>query len=72
MGKSTVNWDSQETWQRVVAAIIATGVKVCCDQVLLDYLLSPLTAQQIDYKQVALHFGTTYGTPAPSVPMAVY
>ncbi|GIZ47911.1 hypothetical protein CKM354_001098800 [Cercospora kikuchii] len=43
MGKSTVNWDSQETWQRVVAAIIATGVK-------------------IDYKQVALHFGTTYDT----------
>ncbi|KAI5364943.1 hypothetical protein Slin15195_G044810 [Septoria linicola] len=43
MGKSTVDWNSQETWQRVVAAIIATGVK-------------------IDYKQVALHFGTTYDT----------
>ncbi|KAF2208432.1 hypothetical protein CERZMDRAFT_101499 [Cercospora zeae-maydis SCOH1-5] len=43
MGKSTVNWDSQETWQRVVAAILATGIK-------------------IDYKQVALHFGTTYDT----------
>lgn len=28
MGKSTVNWESQETWQRVCAAIIATGVKV--------------------------------------------
>lgn len=28
MAKGTVNWDSQETWQRIVAAIIATGVKV--------------------------------------------
>ncbi|EMF11810.1 uncharacterized protein SEPMUDRAFT_156743 [Sphaerulina musiva SO2202] len=27
MAKGTVNWDSQETWQRIVAAIIATGVK---------------------------------------------
>ncbi|CZT21594.1 uncharacterized protein RCC_07458 [Ramularia collo-cygni] len=40
---TTVNWDSQETWQRVVASIIATGIK-------------------IDYRQVALHFDTTYDT----------
>lgn len=25
----TTNWDSSETWERVVAAILATGVKVC-------------------------------------------
>ncbi|KAK5121934.1 hypothetical protein LTR85_004506 [Meristemomyces frigidus] len=28
MAGGTTNWDSTETWQRVVAAIIATGVKL--------------------------------------------
>lgn len=31
----TVNWDNVETWQRVVAAIVATGVKVCLLQVII-------------------------------------
>ncbi|QIW98483.1 hypothetical protein AMS68_004001 [Peltaster fructicola] len=28
MGKAGVNWDSTETWQRLVASIIASGVKL--------------------------------------------
>lgn len=28
MAKGTVDWNSPETWQRAVAAILATGVKV--------------------------------------------
>ncbi|KAK3710626.1 hypothetical protein LTR37_010254 [Vermiconidia calcicola] len=28
MAKSTTNWESAETWQRVVASILATGVKI--------------------------------------------
>lgn len=39
MAKGTVNWDSQETWQRIVAAIIATGVKVSEPFLLLLFLL---------------------------------
>lgn len=31
----TVNWDNVETWQRVVAAIVATGVKVCLPLVII-------------------------------------
>ncbi|EME81738.1 uncharacterized protein MYCFIDRAFT_87101 [Pseudocercospora fijiensis CIRAD86] len=37
MGAGKVNWDSQETWQRVVAAIIATGVKVDLKQTALYF-----------------------------------
>lgn len=40
MAKGTVNWDSQETWQRIVAAIIATGVKVS-----EPFLLLPLISE---------------------------
>lgn len=29
MAGKTTNWESTETWQRVVASIIASGVKVC-------------------------------------------
>lgn len=29
MANGKVDWDSQATWQRVIAAILATGVKVC-------------------------------------------
>ncbi|KAK3717746.1 hypothetical protein LTR37_005517 [Vermiconidia calcicola] len=28
MAKGTTNWESAETWQRVVASILATGVKI--------------------------------------------
>ena len=28
MAKGTTNWDNVETWERVVASIVATGVKV--------------------------------------------
>jgi hypothetical protein len=64
MGKATVNWDSQETWQRVVAAIIASGVKVQdldSEATTLSLSLTD-TSSQIDQKQVALYFGTTYDT----------
>ena len=28
MGKGTIDWDGVEAWQRLVASIIASGVKV--------------------------------------------
>lgn len=61
MAKGTVNWDSQETWQRVVASIIATGIKVRNIASSINHM-SLLTVFQIDYRQVALHFDTTYDT----------
>lgn len=45
MAKGTVNWDSQETWQRIVAAIIATGVKVSEPFLLLLLLLLALISE---------------------------
>ncbi|KAF7189215.1 hypothetical protein HII31_09368 [Pseudocercospora fuligena] len=60
MGNGKVNWDSQETWQRVIAAIIATVVKV--DASVSSIVYKILTQYQVDLKQTALYFGTTYDT----------
>lgn len=66
MAKGTVDWNATETWQRVVAAIFATGVKVCATK--CSRYPTLLTKMQIDTKQVALCFGTTYvSLPATSV-----
>lgn len=60
-GQSKVAWDSVEVWQKLVAAIIATGVKVrytysSSSTPVLIYVC------QIDVSAVATHFGTTYDT----------
>lgn len=42
-GQSKVAWDSVEVWQKLVAAIIASGVKVHMTPSRLLVLLSKLT-----------------------------
>ena len=66
-GSGKLSWDTVEVWQKLVAAIIASGVKVSSP--LTFYQLSQpsrrrkqLTASQIDVSNVATHFGTTYDT----------
>lgn len=63
------DWESAETWQRVVASIIATGVKVSlCSSSLLSrsaecFLVAYRTNRsQLDLKAMATIYGCTYDT----------
>ncbi|KAK4501702.1 hypothetical protein PRZ48_007511 [Zasmidium cellare] len=60
MANGKVDWDSQATWQRVIAAILATGVKVCIAPAFMFDI--KLITCQVDLKQTAMYFGTTYDT----------
>ena len=55
-----MNWNDVETWKRLVASIVATGVKVGS---FICICYSELTRiVQIDLNETAKHFGTTYST----------
>jgi hypothetical protein len=63
-GPGKLSWDSVEVWQRLVAAIIASGVKVSI------FCIFPSSTRaskadnnpKVDVSSVATHFGTTYDT----------
>jgi hypothetical protein len=62
-GPGKLSWDSVEVWQKLVAAIIASGVRVSShnqSKTSLRYLTDNIV--QIDVSNVATHFGTTYDT----------
>ena len=67
-GPGKLSWDTVEVWQKLVAAIIASGVKVNSSPSLktkslqLENRGTRLTSSQIDVSNVATHFGTTYDT----------
>lgn len=59
------NWDKCETWERVVAAILATGVKVCSTTsgILVPVLHAvDVDTTQVDLASAAKYYGTTYNT----------
>jgi hypothetical protein len=61
-GPGKLSWDSVEVWQKLVAAIIASGVKVRIPT-LPDHLPNKANNSiKIDVSSVATHFGTTYDT----------
>ena len=64
MPKSTVNWDSAETWERIVASIIASGVKVCSRVLPCLRSCPPVNFCdiQLDLGSIAKYYGTTYHT----------
>lgn len=61
MPQGSVNWKSIEAWQRLVSAIIATGVKVTPSDMTLR-LDSDAGIPQIDIKKAADYYGTSYDT----------
>jgi hypothetical protein len=64
-GPGKVSWDSVEVWQKLVAAIIASGVKVRISQSFHSSSIQANKADnsaKIDVSSVASHFGTTYDT----------
>ena len=64
-GPGKVSWDSVEVWQKLVAAIIASGVKVRISQpfpLISTHASKANNSTKIDVSSVASHFGTTYDT----------
>ena len=62
MGKPTTNWESVETWQRLVSSILATGYKVSkCLPSNLKTVTDGYDSKP-DLKTTAIYFGTTYDT----------
>lgn len=59
-GKGQVAWDSVDAWEKLVAAIFATGIKV--QYSLLPRQIRQLIKTQVDISSVATHFGATYDT----------